>query len=220
MNKLVAVFLSIILLSIGSFALLWAISPNEEKDRVMATQGIRLVGSAVFFNAQNSTTPNKLKVGDLLIGKNEQVFRVNEIRKSQNNTIYVVVSWKYITEYVSYSEYVSEPYANYATYELNSFAYNKSIITEPELQQFYGTYSKDLADNRETPKADAPAAEIAKTEPRNVVAPSPSAPRGSSKIAQAETQTYATAEISVPSDMDVQAAKDLQEVLSTVGRDE
>lgn len=214
MNKLVAVFLSIILLSIGSFALLWAISPNEEKDRVMATQGIRLVGSAVFFNAQNSTTPNKLKVGDLLIGKNEQVFRVNEIRKSQNNSIYVVVSWKYITEYVSYSEYVSEPYSNYATYELNAFTYNKNIISEPELQKFYGTYSKDLSHNRDAPKTvTSVPGDVDKTANTAVVT-SESAPRGTSKVARSETQTYATAEISVPSDMDAQAAKQMQEAIS------
>ena len=48
MKKIVAIFAMIILLTVGSFAMLWAISPEEERDRVMATQGIRLVGSAVF----------------------------------------------------------------------------------------------------------------------------------------------------------------------------
>ena len=101
MKRITAIFSFIILLTLGSFAILWAVSPDEEKDRVMATQGIRLVGSAVFYNAENSTTPNRIKVGDLLIGSNEQVFRINEIRKSQSNTIYVVVSWKYITDYTT-----------------------------------------------------------------------------------------------------------------------
>lgn len=219
MNKLFAIFITIILVTIGSFALLWATNPTEEKDRVMATQGIRLVGSAVFYNAQNSTTPNKVKVGDLLIGSNERVYRINEIRKAQSNVIYVVVSWKYITKYSSYSEYVTQPYSNYATYELNSFAYNKSIITEPELSKFYEKYSKDLIvrNTKNIRKAPTSAAEplgvaalppspvvqeISTTQDSAGIAPPESAPRNYLRASDVETQAYSTAEVSKPSDLD------------------
>lgn len=217
MNKLFAIFLSIVLLSIGSFALLWAISPSDEQNRVMATQGIRLVGSAVFYNSRNSSTPNKVKVGDLLIGSNEQVYRINEIRKAQSNVIYVVVSWKYITKYPSYSAYAVEPYSNYATFELNSFAYNKSLITEPELAQFYTKYAKDLLVKNATPQQLSPMLAATKSDgtievksqtsiaPETAgIAPVESAPRNYLRASNVETQAYSTAEVSVPDDLDEQ----------------
>lgn len=246
MKRIIAIFGLIILLTVGSFAILWAVSPDEEKDRVMATQGIRLVGSAVFYNAENSTTPNRIKVGDLLIGSNEQVFRINEIRKSQSNTIYVVVSWKYITNHTTYAEYLSEPYTNYRTYELNSFAYNKTIIREPELARFYSTYSDDLAVQHEarraahaqeiaaaaaptpsagpTPEA-APAAVAAVPPPPPPVASAPpvrdtSAPRNLLRASNAETQAYATAEVTAPDDMTPAQKEDLQRVLSQIQEQE
>lgn len=245
MKRIIAIFGLIILLTVGSFAILWAVSPDEEKDRVMATQGIRLVGSAVFYNAENSTTPNRIKVGDLLIGSNEQVFRINEIRKSQSNTIYVVVSWKYITNYTTYAEYLSEPYTNYRTYELNSFAYNKTIIREPELARFYSTYSNDLAVQHEArraaqaqeiaaaapaPSAEpaqeaAPAAVAAVPSPPPPVASAPpvrdtSAPRNLLRASNAETQAYATAEVTAPDDMTPAQKEDLQRVLSQIQEQE
>ncbi len=229
MKRITAIFSFIILLTLGSFAILWAVSPDEEKDRVMATQGIRLVGSAVFYNAENSTTPNRIKVGDLLIGSNEQVFRINEIRKSQSNAIYVVVSWKYITDYTTYAEYLSEPYTNYRTYELNSFAYNKTIIRESELARFYSTYSNDLAVRHEARRAEQ-AQEIAAAAPAPSAEPTPeaapaavaavppvrdtSAPRNLLRASNAETQVYATAEVTAPDDMTPAQKEDLQRVLS------
>lgn len=230
MRRIVAIFSLIILLTLGSFAILWAVSPDEEKDRVMATQGIRLVGSAVFYNAENSTTPNRIKVGDLLIGSNEQVFRINEIRKSQSNTIYVVVSWKYITDYTTYAEYLSEPYTNYRIYELNSFAYNKTIIRESELARFYSTYSNDLAARHKARQA-AQAQEIAAAAPAPSAKPTPeaapappvrdtSAPRNLLRTSNAETQAYATAEVTAPDDMTPARKEDLQRVLSQVQEQE
>lgn len=220
MNKLIGIFLTIVLLTIGSFAMLWAINPSDEQDRVMATQGIRLVGSAVFYNSMNSSTPNKVKVGDLLLGSNEQVYRINEIRKAQSNVIYVVVSWKYITKYSSYADYAVEPYSNYATYELNSFAYNKSLITEPELAQFYSKYAKDLIIKNSSPTPTTPTA-MAATNPKKSVrvaappvpmpitetvgiAPSDSAPRNFLRASNVEIQAYSTADVSVPDDLDEQ----------------
>jgi len=141
-------------LTLSSFAILWALNPSGEREQAQATQGIRLIGSAVFYGADDTSTPSKIKVGDLLIGDNEQVFHVNEIRKSQNNTIYVVVSWKYITSYTSYDAYQSEPYANYKTFELNSFAYNKHVITQPELQDFYSKFSDQIEKIEATRKAE------------------------------------------------------------------
>jgi hypothetical protein len=230
MKRITAIFSFIILLTLGSFAILWAVSPDEEKDRVMATQGIRLVGSAVFYNAENSTTPNRIKVGDLLIGSNEQVFRINEIRKSQSNTIYVVVSWKYITDYTTYAEYLSEPYTNYRIYELNSFAYNKTIIRESELARFYSTYSNDLVARHKARQA-AQAQEIAaaapapSAEPAPEAAPAPpardtSAPRNLLRTSNAETQAYTTAEVTAPDDMTPAQKEDLQRVLSQVQEQE
>lgn len=241
MKKIVAIFAMIILLTVGSFAILWAISPEEEQDRVMATQGIRLVGSAIFYSAENSATPNRIKVGDLLIGSNEQVFRINEIRKSQSNAIYVVVSWKYITDYTTYAEYLSEPYSNYKTYELNSFAYTKTIITEPELAQFYSTYSEDLAAQHEIRRQEesrmalvqesrvAPATAPEEVEAPVVAAAAPpapplpardsSAPRNLLRAANNETQAYATAEVSAP-EITPEQQEELQRVLSEVQEQE
>ena len=238
MKKIVAIFAMIILLTVGSFAMLWAISPEEERDRVMATQGIRLVGSAIFYSAENSATPNRIEVGDLLIGSNEQVFRINEIRKSQSNAIYVVVSWKYITDYTTYAEYLSEPYSNRKTYELNSFAYTKTIITEPELAQFYSTYSEDLAAQHEIRRQEesrmalvqesrvAPATALEDVEAPVVAATAPplpardsSAPRNLLRAANNETQAYATAEVSAP-EITPEQQEELQRVLSEVQEQE
>ena len=144
MKKLYAIFLATMIASVGSFALLWLISPDVEKEKTISSQGIRLVGSAVFYKIEDTTKPRTLRVGDLLIGRDEQVYRVNELRRSQDNAIYVVVSWKSLIKYTSYEEYMSQPYANYKIYELNAFIFNKSIITNDDVQLFYKNFSMDL----------------------------------------------------------------------------
>lgn len=236
MNRIIAIFAAIILLTIGSFAVLWAISPEAEQDRAMATQGIRLVGSAVFYNTGNATTPNRIKVGDLLIGTNEQVFRINELRKSQSNTIYVVVSWKYITDYTTYADYLSEPYSNYKTYELNSFAYTKTVITEPELAQFYATYSSDLTVRHEARRErEVIASDAGKAKSMTAVAPpegnvtvaaqatplptrDSSVPRNILRATNSETLAYSTAEVSAP-EITTERQEEMQKVLSRIQRE-
>ena len=235
MKILIAIFLAIILATLGSFAVLWAVSPITEKENVMASQGIRLIGSAVVVSAENSLTPTRVKVGDLLIGSGEQVFRVNELRKSQNNKIYAVVSWKYITSFTSYEEYITEPYMNYKTYELNAFAFNKKLIQETELVQFYGNYSKNLANNIEkearkqldatkiTEKTSQTHVQVAtptsapstSADTRRVVRATEASPRDYMTATEAQSvQTYSTAEVSKPTDMDATSVQSLEKILS------
>lgn len=224
MKMILSILLSVFFLIFGSLAVIWAIDPTREQNQVQATQGIRLVGNAVFYNAIDSSKPNTIKVGDLLMGSDEEIYRINEIRRSQNNTIFIVVSWKILTNYRSFEEYQSDPYTDYRTYELNSFAYNKNVVTEKELEDFYLEYSQQLnriqqqaeqqqaitrapaASSAPAPAARAPAASSA---PRPT-SPSPQTPRSLSNMSAQRTdaqqvQTYSTAEIAEPEHVDQDA---------------
>lgn len=208
MKRIVAIFSALILLTIASFAILWAVNPKIEQENTLATQGIRLIGSAVVYTQSGLESPQRVKVGDLLIGSNEQIFRINEIRKGQTDRIYVVVSWKYITDYSSYDKYQAEPYSNYATYELNSFAFNKSIITNEELIKFFADYSasieQQLAQRREASSQPPPAAAAQPAPTAPVAAPLPTRdtppktnelPRSKLRATNQETMAYSVAEV-------------------------
>lgn len=143
MRKLFLIFTIIVAVSIGSFAVLWSSNPAREKETTLASQGIRLVGSAIVVDGSTETV--KVKLGDMLIGNDDRLFRINELRKSHTGTMYVVVSWKSITKYSTYDEFIAEPYLSYATYELESFVNNRNIITADELREFYKKYSTDIA---------------------------------------------------------------------------
>ena len=101
MKKLFAIFLTMILATIGSFAFIWAMNPDREKQQTLATQGIRLL-TGTDFATDSMGGKSSLQVGSLVLGSNEQIFRINEIRKTSDNSIYVVVSWKFITDYTTY----------------------------------------------------------------------------------------------------------------------
>ena len=127
-----------ILLSAVSFVVPMLISgPAKTTEQVSASQGIRVVGSTLYYDPGDSTVQRTLKVHDVLIGTNEQVFRINEIRKSHDKRIYLVVSWKYIFDYDTYEEYRTTPYRHIKTYDLESFMVNKQIINESDVQSFY-----------------------------------------------------------------------------------
>jgi hypothetical protein len=145
MEKILAIFLTIIFATLSGFAVLWAVSPTREYNLTQSTQGIRLEGSAVFYNASDTSKPNVLHVGDLLIGDGEVVFRITEIRKSQDGTIYLIVSWKSITSYKTYAEYQAQPYRNHQTYELKAFTYDKHVLPHPELENFYKKFAQQIA---------------------------------------------------------------------------
>ncbi len=144
-NKILGILLTTAFIIGSIFVFMWADNPKKENQYVQATQGIRLVNNAVFFNRANSSEPHTVKVGDLMLGDQEQIFRINEIRKSQDGSIFVVVSWKYITKYATYEQYQSQPYTNYSTYELNAFAFDKNLVTEEELESFYDKYADQIA---------------------------------------------------------------------------
>lgn len=206
MNKIMAIFFTIVFITIGSFGILWATNPKNEREQAQATQGIRLVGSAVYYNNPDAPEKNLIRVGDLLIGNNEQVFRINEIRKSQDNTIFVVVSWKYITAYKTYAEYQSQPYSNYKTYELNAFAYNKSVIPKDELEDFYTEFSDQIVKIKAeqqappSPLAQAPSPVASASAPMANKTPEPEPVTTANTVAEvtARPQAYSTDEVSVP----------------------
>lgn len=149
MDRIRTIFFMILLVTVGTYTMLWAISPKAEHDRVMATQGIRLVGSTVVRQPNQPDKDLTIKIGTLFLGDSEKIFRVNEIRKSQSNEIYLIVSQKIITDYVSYEEYLTEPFSKYQTYKLEAFVVNKSIIGDDELFKFYTKYADTLNTNRQ-----------------------------------------------------------------------
>lgn len=242
-SKILAVFLAIFFCVGSAFVFIWADNPDKENKYVQATQGIRLVDNAVFFTATDSTKPNTLHVGDLMMGDQEQIFRINEIRKSQDGSLFVVVSWKYITKYTTYEQYQSQPYTNYSTYELNAFAFNKNLVTSEELESFYDKYSDQIAkiNSRRaavativaTSSATKPETTATKIAPQtgNIPAPPPpaalaAAPTPAAKAAvveraiiqgdvsaiddkrntaHQEVQSYSSAEISQPENLDREA---------------
>lgn len=214
-GRILGVLLAVMFCAGTACVFIWADNPDKENKYVQATQGIRLVNDAIFFSAIDSTKSNTLRVGDLMMGDQEQIFRINEIRKAQDGSVFVVVSWKYITKYTTYEQYQSQPYTNYSTYELNAFAYNKNLVTELELQSFYDKYAEQIA------KINAQRAAVA-----NIVAPSkadglpPPAPPKTGMLEsdvsaiddkrntdQQEVQSYSSAEISEPDNLDKEALK-------------
>lgn len=232
MKRLTLIFLSIILLSLASFAVLYITSPQEEKDNALATQGIRLVNSAIVYsNSNESQSPSRIKVGDLLIGSGEQVFKVIQLRKAQSGDIFVVVSWKFIGDYSNFQEFQSEPFGSHKTYELKAFAFNKTIIREAEIAKFYKEYADRLQDAKpskstgQIPSKPAPVLPpqtntnekpniVQQTPPpESIVAPErqDSAPRGWERVAINEARTYSTAEIA-PDDLTDSEAERLSEL--------
>lgn len=159
MKRTITIFLAIIGLSLGSFIILWATNPVTEKEQTQATHGIRMLGSTVIYTGPESNKTT-LKVGDLILGSNEQVFRVIEIRKSQSGSIYVVVSWKFIMDYPTYQDFMAEPYGSYKTFEVVSFMYGKTIISDNDLKKFYVNYSsqveEQIAIRNKTQSTDIP----------------------------------------------------------------
>lgn len=150
MRKFWLSFSMMAILTVFTIFILLSVNPNKEKEMTIATQGVRLISSvAVNSNTNDATAQVRLTVGNLLLGSNNQIFRVNEIRKTQDDNIYLVVSWKFLTRYDSYQEFVSDPYMNYKTYEIRSFMYDKKIITENDITNFYNKNIKMLAIMRE-----------------------------------------------------------------------
>lgn len=230
MNKVVIIFASIILLTLSSFVIFWAANPKVEEE-TQSSQGIRLIGNAIFYNSENSEVPNKIKVGDLMLGEREQIYRINEIRKTNRDAIYVVVSWKYITAYKTFTEYQSEPYTNYKTFELNSFAYNKSVISNEELIKFYTKNTEWLQQRQELTKikysagvmgAVSPTANAEKqlhpiVEDTEVTLTSPSvAPRTYLQSADNAVQAIPSTEVAAPSDMDKNSQAELKDIIQNV----
>ena len=137
-----------ILATIGSFAFIWAMNPDREKQQTLATQGIRLL-TGTDFATDSMGGKSSLQVGSLVLGSNEQIFRINEIRKTSDNSIYVVVSWKFITDYTTYADFTAQPYVNYTTYELNHFMFGKTLIEVTELAKFYDKNNKVLEEKQQ-----------------------------------------------------------------------
>lgn len=245
-TKIIGILLICLFIAGATMAVLWADNPIREHRYVQATQGIRLVNNAIFYKATDSTKENTLHVGDMMMGDQEQIFRINEIRKAQDGSIFVVVSWKYITKYTTYEQYQSQPYTNYSTYELNAFAFNKNLVTEEELESFYDKYSTQIA--RINSRRTAVATIVAASSPSNpnnpevtatkiapqtgnvsappsaralAAAPSPAAKAAvveqailkadvsaiddRRNTAQQEVQSYSSAEISEPENLDREA---------------
>lgn len=225
MKRLIAIFVTIILLTLGSFAILWAISPEEERENVLSTQGIRLVGSTVVNTQGTSSIPTRIKVGDLLMGNDERVYRINELRKGQTDVIYVVVSWKRINNYTSYEHYLSEPYSNHATYEIRAFAYNKTITTEADIRKFYADYSQSLKEQIEEERERALTARAIMQQPETTEAPTASLivaapppppppsqaaiPRSKPSIVNRESTAYSVVELETPDDLSEHDIEDL-----------
>ena len=149
MKRLFAIFLIVVLTTIGSFAFIWGMNPDKEKQQTLATQGVRLLNGTEYAT-DTLGGKSSLRVGSLILGTNEQIFRINEIRKTSDNNIYVVVSWKFITDYTTYSEFTSQPYVNYTTFELNHFMFGKTLIEPSELSKFYEKNTDVLVEKQQT----------------------------------------------------------------------
>lgn len=141
MTRIIIIFLLIVFLSIGAFAVVFFRTPSEERQETLSTQGIRLVGSAIIYTGGTNERPTSIKVGALVLGNNI-VYRVNELRQTRDGDTAVSVSWKYITRFNSYQTYSATPYNNAATYQLNQFLLDKKIIEESEIRKFYNTVDK------------------------------------------------------------------------------
>lgn len=207
-----------ILATIGSFAFIWAMNPDREKQQTLATQGIRLL-TGTDFATDSMGGKSSLQVGSLVLGSNEQIFRINEIRKTSDNSIYVVVSWKFITDYTTYADFTAQPYVNYTTYELNHFMFGKTLIEATELAKFYDKNNKVLEEKRQiaqtrenradmlaatpAPPSDNSVARSVPNESANVDKPAQPAPASDSGIT-------ATIEQSSPRNLNRAVANDVQ----------
>ena len=129
-----------------ALAFIWGGNYKTIHEQSEQTQGIRLVGSAIVYSSDDISGHLTVHVGDLLLGDSEEVFHINEIRKSEDGSVYAVVSWKYITRYTTFLDYESHPYTNYKTYELTAFIANKHVIVEKEVETFYEKFSEKISE--------------------------------------------------------------------------
>ena len=244
MKKLLAIFMIIVLATVGSFAFIWAMNPAKEKQQTLATQGIRLLNGTEFATDENGTK-SALQIGSLVLGSNEQIFRINEIRKTSDNSIYVVVSWKFITDYSTYADFTSQPYVQYTTFELNHFMYGKTVIAAHELAKFYDKNNKVLEEkqliartkeNRESVLASAPkppadntvigtvpteSAKMTKAPDSATVSAisatvDTSAPRNINRAVANDVQAYSVTAIQSSSDMDKMSQDRLDDIIEKV----
>ncbi len=136
MKRLIFTFIGIIIITILSFGAMWAISPIIEREKVVATQGIRLVNSTVLTNTAEGI-PMVIKVGDLFSDPTGTIFRINEIRRTQTGSIYVLVSSKTLKSFKNYTDYLSRPYKDFYIVDLKYFIQGKTIISDTNIEKFY-----------------------------------------------------------------------------------
>lgn len=136
MKKLILTFIGIVIVTILSFGVMWTISPIIEREKVIATQGIRLVNSTTLTNTAEGI-PLVIKVGDLFSDPSGTIFRINEIRRTQTGSIYVLVSSKSLKSFKNYTDYLSRPYKDFYIVDLKYFIQGKSLISDSNIEKFY-----------------------------------------------------------------------------------
>lgn len=146
MTKIILIFLGIVATTVAMFLAIIIMDPDKEKRGTLSTQGIKLVGSASVYANGPEAAPTSIKLGALAMAKDRKIYRINEIRKTQDAETVVNVSWKTITKFSSYREYTAMPYTNSHVYPLGSFLLDKTLISEADIIKFYETFGpKELA---------------------------------------------------------------------------
>lgn len=153
MKKLSLIFGGLIMATILSFVVFLALAPLLNKEQTAATQGIRLVNSTTLSTTEDGI-PSSIKVGDMFSDPSGTIFRINEIRRTQAGTVYVVVSHKYLKNFNNYSDYLSRPYRNQTILDVKFFIQGKTPILEKNIELFYKENYNKLDSVLETSELD------------------------------------------------------------------
>lgn len=153
MKKLSLIFGGMVVMTVLSFAIFLAIAPLLNKEQTVATQGIRLVNSTTLSTTENGI-PHNIKVGDMFSDPSGMIYRINEIRRAQSGTVYVVISNKSLKNFNSYSEYLSRPYRNQMILDVKFFIQGKTPILEKNIELFYKENLDKLESLMETSELD------------------------------------------------------------------
>lgn len=136
MKKLSMVFAGIVIMTILLFVLSLIVMTVIEREVPASTQGVLLIKSTTVPTIDENVDM-QTRIGDTFWDASATVYRINEIRRTTTNTVYVLVSTKSLTNFKTYIDYLSKPYRGNMTFDVKYFIQGKMKVEDYDIEQFY-----------------------------------------------------------------------------------
>lgn len=142
MTKIFSMFMITTLLALSIFAIFFAISPVNEREKTLSSQGVYMLQNTKIVKNDEELI---LTVGGLYLDESFNIHKIVSIRMTHTGEKYVVSTSKDIYDYKSMEEYQSAPYKKMKVNNIDSFVIDKRKIT---IQDIFAIFLERFATAR------------------------------------------------------------------------